>query len=204
MGDTGHLGQSEQRQTEGEAELEIGSEVRVAEEGVGEGGPALDELELGWDAFVDLEGRWQPSGDRVLGQDALGEAVQGGDHRLVDCARGLAATSPLSGVGQPPGRRGPLQGDPDAVAQLGGGGFGECDRRQPRRLRDPTGGEETHDPPDERGRLPGARPGLDEQVSLEVVLDRVARIAVGEQAGAGRHDESHPSSSSLLASARPT
>ena len=93
--------------------------------------PALVERHGRPDLVVDLEGGRQPGLERVLGQDALGEAVQRGDGGARRSRRGPTARGAPGG---PRRRRGAasvggqlLERLADAIAQLAGRRLGEGD-----------------------------------------------------------------------------
>jgi hypothetical protein len=148
----------------------------------------VHELQLGGDALVDVERRRQVGGDGVLGQDPLGEPVQRRDDGLVDARRGSLAADP-AGVAQVrwAGRvGGELQGGADAVAQFGSGGLGEGDGGELADVGQVAVGDQADDSAHERRRLAGAGAGLDEQVAVQVALDRRAGVLVEREVDA--HD----------------
>ena len=106
----------------------------------------------------------------MLGQEPLGEGVQGADGGAVELVeRDPAAVADL-GAGAGVGLSLELLADP--VAQLGGGLVGEGDGGDVGQL----GGSarhQSHHPVDQRGRLARAGAGLDEQRRAEVVGDAV-------------------------------
>ncbi len=70
---------------------------RVVEQFVAEALPPLVEPNPRLDVVVDLERRREPRLERVLGQDAMGEAVQRRDRRgveLLPCSRAALALAP--------------------------------------------------------------------------------------------------------------
>ena len=177
----------------GEGEQQAALEGRVVEEPVAEPPPALLEGDVGRHLVEDLDVRRHRRLDRVLGEDALCERVQGRDRggvelveRHVDAPARVAA----GGLG---GLCGLLQGAAHAVAQLRRRLLGERDRGDlaHRRL---AGGDETDDALDERAGLARPRPRLDEERRVEVAGDAVAGGPVGEDVGHGVGSSSTPGS----------
>src|SRR6185437_15759067 len=134
----------------------------------------------GTDLVEDFEGRGQAGGQGVLGQDATGEAVEGGDGGPFQGPESVGGGRPLQLPGHP-------------VAKLGGGRLGEGDGGQ---LVEggPTGEEELEDPGDQLGGLPAAGPGLHEEGGGQVAGHGVPRRPVGDIAGdrVGSGSAGHP------------
>ena len=132
-----------------------------------------------------VEDRRETRFERVGGQDPPGEPVQRGDRRPVDGPEGLAGPLGPDGVDLPrPGHVLETHGDP--VAELGRRRLGEGDGRQVLQVA-PAARDELDDAPDQGRGLPRPRPGLDEEVPVQVLGDRPARRLVD---GRFRHDAS--------------
>jgi hypothetical protein len=182
---------------------------RVGEQLVEEAAPPVVERHRRRDLVQHLDARWEARLDRVLAEDALGEAVERPDRGAVEVVeRGAAAGRPL-GVGRAAraargiGAVGQLGGQrsADPVAQLGRCLLGEGDRGD-RVERRSAAGDEPDDAVDERARLARAGPRLDEQGGGEVVRDAVACDLVRRGAGGsggGRGGHGRPSGSTRLA-----
>ena len=132
----------------GHEELDGPLEGRIGQKLVAEHGPALVEGHLGADLVEHLDARRQARLDRVLGQEPLGEGMEGADGGAVE----LVESGPAPGTGLPVGvRLGPLlQLAADAVAQLRPGLLGEGDGGDGPEL-GPARGHEGQDPVDQRG-----------------------------------------------------
>ncbi len=120
---------------------------------------------------------------RVLGEQALGERVQGADGRTVELLQGEPGTRSdvTSGIGL--GRL--LQCGPDAVAQLGARLLGEGDGGDTAEL-DLAARHQGQDAVDQGRGLAGSGAGLDEEGGVEVLGDPLARRLIGRRGkGAG-------------------
>jgi hypothetical protein len=122
------------------------------------------------DLIRHLEVQRQSSLDGVLGEESLCKAVDRRDRGIVDLTR-LRPRSFIVALAKRP---------VELLTKLGRGCLGEGDRRDVGKL-DATGGEQSHDSPDERGRLPGAGTRLDEERRAEVGCNAVAVFFVGER-----------------------
>jgi hypothetical protein len=160
-------------------------ELWVLEELVEDAGPAPVERHRGRDLVEHLDLGGELRLHRVLGEEPLGERVEGADGGPVELAEGVAAARRLlrrgGGVGLPA-----LQLSPHPVAQLGAGLLGEGDGgdlAESHRARSDEGDDPCH----QRGGLAGAGPGLHEQGGAEVGRDALAGGVVG-RGGHRRHD----------------
>jgi hypothetical protein len=173
----------------GEEEEQGALEGGVGEEVVAERAPAPVELHLRADLVEHLDARRQSGLDRVLGEQALGEAVEGADGRAVELVeRGAAPGAHVVGGRGVDGAG--LERPADAVAQLRAGLLGERDRRDRPQL-DLAVDDERHDAAHELGRLPRPGPGFDEQRPVEVVLDRGTGRLVRRRRVEGDHVATH-------------
>ena len=176
-------------------------ELGVVEQLVDEAGPALLERELRRDVVEHLDAGRESGFDRVLGEDALRERVEGrhrGSVELLERARGSCGHHRI-GIA----REG-FEGAPDAVAQLGGRLLGERDRGDL-----PHGhvarDHEGHDAVDERLGLARTGTGLDEEGLVEIVDDRGARrqVFVEVEEGLLPRRRAHPSPASATPASSP-
>jgi hypothetical protein len=134
----------------------------------------------------------------VLGEQALAEAVDGGDGGLVEAEQrppqllagalvddpGVGVRRGGGGAGQPVVGADPLelgQLGPDPLHQLGGGLLGEGDHQDLLQLRAPPQ-EQVHHQVLEHVRLPGARRGLHHRVA----------VAQPRQRRRPQHPHAHP------------
>lgn len=105
----------------------------------------------------------------MLGEDALGEGVQGADGRAVQVVQCVLGARP--GVA--------FQLRPQPVAQLRSGLLGEGDGGDPAQ-RHPVGEHQVGDAPDQAAGLARARAGLHEQGVLGVLGDALSGFGVGQ------------------------
>ncbi len=155
----------------------------IGQELIDEARPAVVEGHGRGHLVEHLDARGDARLDRVLAQDAPGEAVQradGGAVEVVEC--GAAPLGPLLvAIGR---GLGPLAVEPlaYAVAQLGRGLLGEGDGGQLVKAGGARG-DQAHDPVDQRPRLARARPRLHEQGGVQAVRDVVAGLLVRRGGG---------------------
>ena len=166
----GQRAQHRERGVGVEGEEDGAFERGVVEQLVDEAGPALLERELRRDVVEHLDTRRQAGLHRVLGQDALGERVEGGHRGGVELLEREGRPGRGDGIGVACHR---FQRPPDPVAQLGRRLLGERDRG------DLAHGhvaldDQRDDPVDERLGLARTRARLDEQRLVERADDRGA------------------------------
>ncbi len=178
----------------------VQEQQRALESGVGEeiiedASPATIKGDARGDLVEDLHPRRELGLHGVLGEDALGEGVEGADGGAVELADGGLAAGGRLGRGG--GSLGVLvEIATHAIAQLGAGLLGEGDGGDVLEL-DARGHQSDH-PVHQCGGLARSGSGLHEERGGEVVVDPVAGGLVG-----GRGDgHAAPSSSSSRGSAR--
>ncbi len=172
---------------EAEAEEQPGEqrvlELGIGEEVVDERRPVLVERDPCLDVVEHLESGREARLERVLGEDALREAVQRGERRVVELLECLVATYALGRVDDPVGAAGggSLELAANPVAQLRCGRLRERDRGQVAELQH-AGSDERYDAVDERGRLARAGARLDEEAGIVRVAHSSARFVVDRRA----------------------
>ena len=149
----------------------------------------VEHRQLGVDARLGGVRAEQPLGERVdRGELGPVQAVEG---RLEAPVHDQVLRAGL-GLLQPPAH---------AVAQLGGGAFGERDRGDP--LDRHPGGDERHDPVHQRARLARARARLDEHGVAQALADRDAGVVVVAHGSPTRSHGAAPASALLRAKSLP-
>ncbi len=165
-----HVAEVVEAQPEREPDQERLAEGWVLVEAVEELAPTLLERDPGPDVVEDLEPGREPRLERVFGEEALGEPVQGGEAGLLELVERVAAPLPLVGTSDAGGLTGDgaFERAADPVPELGGGGLGERDRGELAQL-DPSGRDERDHAIDEGRGLARACAGFDEEADVVVV-----------------------------------
>ena len=166
-----------QVQAQGQGQRQVRRQVALTVEmAVEPSGPHFFEFDAGHDLVTGLKGRGQARFQRPFAQQVAGEGVEGGYIRPVQVGDPPAAPVALGLV--PPvidGCR--FQYGPDAVSQLGGGGFGEGDGGDVVQ----GGRSSSHqvgDPLNEAGGFAGAGAGFNEQRGAEVLSNDFPGVVI--------------------------
>lgn len=170
-----------QLQPQRETAQQMLAHLGVIEQAVDEVAPRVLGTLIASSGFGHGEARRQAGFQGRLRQDPGREAVQGGQHSVIQGGQPDCQASLPFGVVLEPGIPAVLvrlQALAHPVAELGGGVLRERDGGQARHGGESSGGDQVHDPGDQGGRLARARTGFDEQDLLELGADRVAGVLV--------------------------
>ena len=180
------------------------AEVGIGEEVVAKPLPSFVEPDPRLHLVFDLERGRQSCIERVLREDAMGEAVKRRDRRHVETIASSRTALTLIGREVRIDRR-ELERAPHAVPQLGGRCFGERDGDEIGDVAHRARGDETHDSVDKDPGLARAGARLDEQIAVQVVTDASAAVVIHFEQGMGSRERRHaPASSAGSSPSAPT
>ena len=188
---SGYGSQVCQGQAQGQGQRQVGRQVGLAVEmAVQPSAPLVFEFDAGQDLVADLEGRRQAGLKGSFAQQAAGESVESTNVRLVQVRDTLVAAGAfhlvtLVVVGRF------LQLGANAIAQLGGGGFGEGDGSDAVQGGG-SGGNQVGHSLDEAGGFSSAGAGLDKKRRAQVFSDGFPDIGIDGHEGRERVSRSCP------------